>query len=105
MLNRQRRRANFTNPEKTSQYFGAILFLFILTILLVAGGVQFYNVIHYDNLLGQANLKTASAQAALNQEQTDAIFIISNSSGQINCDQLLTNYDRSLCNAHDKGNL
>lgn len=104
MLKRERRRAKFTNPEQTSQYFGVLFFLFIVSIVLVGGAVQFYNVIHYDNLLGQANSQAASYQNTLSNEQIDAKFILANTRGQINCDQLLTSYDRNLCNIHDQGN-
>lgn len=73
-----------------------------LALLIILGlMVNFFENLHYGNLILQANDQTSTAQAELSKEQYNVQYLINNASGQINCYNLRSNYARNLCNTHN----
>jgi hypothetical protein len=95
----------YREPNLTfNQSVGLIILFAIITGLLV----NFFNSVHYSNIVSQADGQTSSAQSELGKEQYDVKFLVNNTGNkQINCYDLRSDYDRGLCSTHDNtaGNL
>lgn len=88
----------YREPHLTfNQSAGLIILFAIISGVLV----NFYNTVHYSNLLSQADGQVSAAQYELGKEQYDVKFLISNNSKQINCYDLQSEYARGLCTAHN----
>lgn len=76
--------------------------LVIALLLLITGlVVNFFDNLHYSNLLLQADGQVDSTQAQLSKGQYDVKFLINNSNGQINCYELCSTNARNICRTHD----
>lgn len=62
--------------------------------------VNFFDNIHYNNLLSQVNDQVGTAQTELGNEHYDLKFLINNS-GQLNCYDLHSSFTRNLCQTHN----
>jgi hypothetical protein len=89
----------YREPNLTfNQSVGLIVLFAIITGLLV----NFFDSVHYSNIVSQADGQASSAQAVLGKEQYDVKFLINNTGNkQINCYDLRSDYARGLCTTHD----
>lgn len=77
--------------------------MLVLIIVFSAGTgliVNFFDNIHYNNLLSQVSGQVGTAQAELGNEHYDLKFLINNT-GQLNCYDLHSNYARNICQTHN----
>ena len=88
----------YREPNLTfNQSVGLIILFAIISGLMV----NFYNSVHYSNLVSQADGQASAAQSQLGKEQYDVKFLINNNNKQINCYDLRSDYARGLCTTHD----
>ncbi len=75
----------------------------LIVVLTVITGllVNFFDKIHYSNLLSQADGQAGLAQEELGKEQYDVKFLINNNNLPINCFDLRSDFTRSLCATHN----
>lgn len=73
-------------------------------VVVTGAAVRFWDNIHYNHLLLQANSRADTAQIQLSQEKQDIRFMIKNDNHQLNCYDLQSSYDRGLCRTHDQTN-
>lgn len=97
-----------SKKPKTSRFyrepsltFNQSVVLIILCSLITGLAVNFFNSVHYSNVVSQADSQTSATQSELGKEQYDVKFLINNSNKQVNCFDLRSDYARGLCNTHN----
>jgi hypothetical protein len=78
-----------------------VILLVIFCSVVTGLTVNFFNNLHYSNLLLQANNQAGSAQTELGKEQYDVKFLINNNKIQFNCYDLRSDYARNICYMHE----
>lgn len=93
---------NLQYSSKTRGKFNwNVVFMIVVFSAITGLGVNFFDYLHHNNSLLQANGQASSAQTELAKEQYDVKFLINNSSNQLNCYDLRSNYARSTCDLHN----
>lgn len=90
-------------PSLISRKYGQwkVVLLVIVFSVMTMVMVNFFDNLHYSNLLLQANGQATVAQTQLGKEQYDVKYLIDNNTHQLNCYDLLSTYARNICNTHD----
>lgn len=94
-------KANVSSGKDIGNLVWVALVLIVLCSLATGLLVNFFNNLHYNNLLLKVNGQASAAQAELSKEQYDAKFIISNGGTQLNCYDLRSSYVRGICYKHE----
>jgi hypothetical protein len=82
--------------------FNQSVFLIIICSAVTGLIVNFFNSVHYSNLVSQADGQTNSIQSDLGKIQYDVKFLISATGNkQINCYDLRSDFARGLCSSHN----
>ncbi len=95
---RQRKQGKFSK-DVTNVIWVALVLIIVLSVI-TGLVVNFFENVHYNNLLSQANNQAGSIQTELNKEQYDVKLLIDNGNGQFNCYELRSDYARNLCFSH-----
>lgn len=78
-----------------------IFLLLIATVLITAGLVHFYDTINSNNALTKSYSQKVNYLNKYNETQKDFTFVINQFNNSLNCFQLQTNTDQSICNQHN----
>lgn len=90
-------------PSRDTKLRGGNLILVSLIILcsLITGlAVNFFNHVHYNNLLLKAASQTTADQTEIGKQQYDIRLLVNSSNNQFNCYSLRSGYARSICSEH-----
>lgn len=102
---RTERQAISSSPAQPLQDYGySRLTLIIFGILCAAAtgiAVNFFDRVHFLNLLSQSNNQLNKAQVSLQQTHADVQFILKLSDSPINCYYLRSVTDQNLCHTHN----
>lgn len=96
-------------PEKILAQFNSdetpfnwrILILVIICCAITGLVVRFFVDVHYSNQLLQVSGQATSAQSSLGAQQYDFQFLLKHDNNQINCYELHSQYDRTVCFTHN----
>lgn len=87
-------------PQFNRRFDASIALLVIICIIAAGFGVHFLDSLYYDSRLLAASGQIVTAKNELGRSRYDIKFIINNSQQPINCYQLRSSYDQSLCYKH-----
>ena len=82
------------------RFDASIALLIIICIIITGFGVHFLDSLYYDSRMLSDNGQIVTAKNELGRARYDIKFLITNSQQPINCYQLRSTYDQSLCYKH-----
>lgn len=80
---------------------GKVVVLVLVAMLVAVLGTDFFDKLHYNNELTQANHDYGVLQSTETQEHADLHFVVTNYPSALNCYQLQSPYAQQLCQKHD----
>ena len=92
-----------TNPialPLNRRFDASVALLIIICIIITGIGVHFLDSLYYDSRLLSDSGQIVTTKNELGRARYDIKFLIGNSQQTINCYQLRSNYDQSLCYKH-----